>query len=68
MKFMVGDGRNFFLWLDSWHPDSVIFYLYGYCVIFDARSKIDAMLSSVIQGGDWHWLPAGSENLVAMIL
>lgn len=65
-KFMVGDGRKTFLWLDSWHLDGVLFYLYGYRVIYDTRSKTDAMLFSVIRGGDWHWLPARSQNLVAI--
>ena len=35
-------------------------------VIYDSRSSIDAKLSSVIRGRDWHWLPARSEDLVSI--
>lgn len=37
---------------------------YGPRVVFEARSRIDARLSSVIRGRDWHWFPAWSDNLV----
>jgi hypothetical protein len=60
MKCVVGDGRHIFLWLGSWNPNCVLFDLYAYRVIHDLRSKVDALLSSVIRGGDWHWLPARS--------
>lgn len=33
-------------------------------MVFDARSKLDAKLSSVLIDGQWHWLPARSEQLV----
>jgi hypothetical protein len=39
---------------------------YGYRVIYDARIKLDAKLSSVIKDWDWCWLPARSEDLVSI--
>jgi hypothetical protein len=40
-------AKNFLL-SDSWHPDGIPYDLYGYRVVYDARSKLDARLSSVI--------------------
>jgi len=52
--------------MESWHPDGVLFDQYGYRVIYDARSKIDAKLSSVIRGGEWNWLSARYDSLVSI--
>lgn len=38
--------------------------MHGYRVIYDARSKLDAKLSSVIKGKEWDWLPVRFESLV----
>lgn len=38
----------------------------AFLVIYDARSRIDAKLSSVIRGRDWQWNPAISDDLVAI--
>jgi hypothetical protein len=43
-----------------------LFDKYGFRVIYDARSKLDAKLSSVIRGRDWHWLQARSDSMVAI--
>ena len=48
------------------HPDGILFDKYGFIVIYDARSQIDAKLSSVIRGRDWNCLHARSEALVAI--
>lgn len=66
MKFRVGDGSKIFLWLDLWHLDGVLYDLYGYKVIYDTRSKLDANLSRIIRGINWNWLPARSYTLVAI--
>jgi hypothetical protein len=44
----------------------ILFYKYGFQVIYDARSRIDAKLSSVMRGRDWHWIPARSDALVSI--
>ena len=64
LKFRVGDGSKIYLWLDFWHPDRILYDHYGYRDIYDARSKFDAKLSSVIRGTNWEWLPARSKYLV----
>jgi hypothetical protein len=55
LKFKVGDGKRIFLSLDLWHPDGILYDLYGYRVIYDAKSKMDAKLSSVIRDQYWFW-------------
>jgi hypothetical protein len=30
VKFEVGNGDNINLWLDSWHPSSILFEVFGY--------------------------------------
>jgi hypothetical protein len=63
---MVGDGNSFHLWLDWWQPDGILYEQYGYRVVYDARSKWDAKLSSVMEGKEWEWQPARSEELVSI--
>jgi hypothetical protein len=52
--------------LDWWHPDDVLYEQYGYKVVYDARSKMEAKLSSVIKGKKWEWQLAKSEDLVSI--
>lgn len=51
---------------DSWHPAGCLFDVYGLWVVYDAGSKLEARLSSMIHERDWFWPPARSENLVAI--
>jgi hypothetical protein len=64
LRFLVGDGKNFYLWLGWWHPGGILLEQYGYRVIYDARSKIDAKLATVIHDREWNWPAARSEALV----
>jgi hypothetical protein len=64
LKFDVGNGRKIHLWTDWWHPSGVLLYEFGYRVIDDAHSWLDARLSSVIRNGEWFWGPATSDSLV----
>lgn len=68
LKFQVGDRSDIYLWIESWHPDGILFDKYGFRFIYDAGRKLDAKLklSSVIRGRDWHWLPARSVSMVAI--
>ncbi|XP_059458288.1 uncharacterized mitochondrial protein AtMg00310-like [Corylus avellana] len=66
LSFKVGDGSKISLWLGAWHPDGILLDKDGFRVIDDSRSRIDAKLSSVIKNGDWNWLPARLEELVAI--
>lgn len=58
------DGSSIHLWLNWWHPDGIPYDHYGYRVVYDARNKLEAKLSSVIKGKEWERQPARSENLV----
>jgi hypothetical protein len=40
---------------------------YGYRVVYDSRSKLDAKLFTVMLGKEWNWPPASSEDLVKII-
>ncbi|XP_059441594.1 uncharacterized protein LOC132173929 isoform X2 [Corylus avellana] len=64
LKFEVGHGDSIHMWLDLWHPAGVLIEQYGFRVVYDAQSNIEAKLSSVICNGDWFWRPARSEALV----
>jgi hypothetical protein len=57
----VGDGSNTFMWLDSWHPDGVLLDKFSFRVVYDARSCVEAKLSSVLERGEWVWLHARSD-------
>jgi hypothetical protein len=63
LRFKVGDGTSIYLWLDCWHPDNILYDKYGYRVIYDSRSSMDAKLSSVLNGRNWEWQPARSEEI-----
>ena len=52
------------MWLDSWHPSSILLETFGQMVVYDAHSNVKAKLSSVILNGDWFWTPARFEALV----
>ena len=53
LRFEVGNGENIHLWLDLWHPNGILIDKYGYRAIYDANSRVEAKLSSVIHNGDW---------------
>ncbi|XP_059436036.1 uncharacterized protein LOC132168952 [Corylus avellana] len=64
LKFEIGNGDNIHMWLDLWYPAGILIEQYGFRVVYDAQSNIEAKLSSVICNGDWFWRPGRSEALV----
>jgi hypothetical protein len=52
------------MWLDNWHPCGPLLEKYGFRIIYDSQSRIDAKLVSVLRNGDWNWTPAWSKELV----
>jgi hypothetical protein len=64
LRYEVGAGEHIHLWLDWWHPMGVLFEKFGFKMVYDAHSTLEAKLSSVIQNGNWCWGPARSEALV----
>lgn len=64
LQFEVGDGKQIHLWTDWWHPDGILLEKFGSSVVYDAHSKMDAKLSSVIREGNWLWAPARFDALV----
>lgn len=64
LHFNVGDGRGIHLWLDRWHQDGILYDRYSYRIVYDAGSKVDAKLVSVLKDKSWIWPPARSVELV----
>jgi hypothetical protein len=53
IQFEVGDGKNIHLWLDSWHPFGALFDKFGYRIIYDFHSSLNARLDAVLPNGSW---------------
>ena len=66
IRFDVGSGRNIHLWHDCWHLDGVLFLKYGHRIMYDAASSSDALLSSVLQEGNWIWAPASIQSKLCL--
>jgi hypothetical protein len=66
LKFKIGDGSKVFLWFDSWHPDGCLLDVYGFRVVYDAGSNLEAKVSSIIRDGEWFWNGSRSDKLVAI--
>jgi hypothetical protein len=64
IKFEVGDGKLIHLWLDNWHPFGPLYERYGFRIIYDSHSTLEAKMNSVIRNGRWSWKPARSEEFV----
>lgn len=64
ISFIVGEGHSIFLWLDCWHPAGRLLDTYGYRIVYDTGSNLDARVSSVLIDRHWAWPPARSDILV----
>ena len=58
IKFEVGDVKTIFLRHDNWHPIGTLSLEFGYRVIYDAASKPEAKVESVLRDKVWIWKPA----------
>ncbi|KAL0287712.1 UNVERIFIED_CONTAM: hypothetical protein Sradi_7118200 [Sesamum radiatum] len=50
----VGDGTDFKLWLDPWHPDGTLIHRYPHGPLVTGL-PLDSPLSTVIVDGHWNW-------------
>jgi hypothetical protein len=66
IKFELWDAKIIYLWHDIWHPDEILFMKYGFRVIYDASSRPEAKVDSVLKNKTWVWKPARSEDLVTI--
>lgn len=46
-------GKHIFLWHDRWHRDGALYLKYFYRVIYDAASRLDAEVNSVLNNKNW---------------
>ncbi|KAL0297939.1 UNVERIFIED_CONTAM: hypothetical protein Scaly_3078600 [Sesamum calycinum] len=54
IQFQVGDGTEFKLWLDPWHPDGTLLHRYPHGPLITGL-PMDSPLSTVIARGNWQW-------------
>jgi hypothetical protein len=54
LSFDVRNGKNIYFWFDACHLDEMLYEKYGHRVIYDAHSKLEAQLDSIIQDGQWY--------------
>jgi hypothetical protein len=52
IKFEVGNGKSIYMWQDNWHPFGPLYERYGFRIINDSQSSLDAKLNSVIRNGN----------------
>jgi hypothetical protein len=63
ISFKVGEGHSIFLWLDCWHPVGRLLDTYGFRIVYDTGSNLDARVSSVLIDGCWVCLSLGLISL-----
>ncbi|KAL0310468.1 UNVERIFIED_CONTAM: hypothetical protein Scaly_2925500 [Sesamum calycinum] len=54
IQYHVGDGAEFKLWLDPWHPDGALLNKHPHGP-FITGLPMDSNLSTVIDGDEWKW-------------
>ncbi|KAL0293999.1 UNVERIFIED_CONTAM: hypothetical protein Sangu_3226800 [Sesamum angustifolium] len=54
IQFRVGDGTEFKLWLDPWHPAGALIHRYPHGPLVTGI-PLDSPLSTVITEGNWNW-------------
>ncbi|KAK4381539.1 hypothetical protein Sango_2958200 [Sesamum angolense] len=54
IQLQVGDGTEFKLWLDPWHPDGILLHRYPHGPLITGL-PMDSPLSTVIVSGNWQW-------------
>ncbi|KAL0293998.1 UNVERIFIED_CONTAM: hypothetical protein Sangu_3226700, partial [Sesamum angustifolium] len=54
IQFRVGDGTEFKLWLDPWHPAGALIQRYPHGPLVTGI-PLDSPLSTVITEGNWNW-------------
>ena len=66
IKYMVGNGRNIFLWFDNWLPSGPIHPSLGDRVIYDAGLSRTASVAEITTGNSWRWPVANSPDLLVL--
>lgn len=73
LSYVVGDGKSIFLWLDNWHPDGILYQVYGPRIVYDAatstyptkkKNDIDAKLHGILIDKEQIWKPARTDDVV----
>jgi hypothetical protein len=64
ISYEVGDGSTIFLWHDRWHPNGVLYQVYGHKIVYEVASFLNAKVSNVLQNKEWCWCPTRSEAMV----
>ena len=57
IKFEVGTRSQIHMWIDNWHPFGGLVDRFGYRVVYDFHSQLEAKLDSVLKQDVWCWKP-----------
>jgi hypothetical protein len=52
--------------MDNWHPLGTLVERFGFRIVYDSHSKLEAKLNSILKDGAWCWRSARSHALVAI--
>lgn len=67
ITYKVGNGELIHIWLDDWHPRSLLLGSYGSQLIYSSDRPLFARLSSVITNAQWAWPPISSHEVAEII-
>ena len=43
------------MWYDNWHPLGPLLENFGPRIVYDATLPLYAIVTDIIEGGEWHW-------------
>ncbi|KAI8568988.1 hypothetical protein RHMOL_Rhmol02G0244100 [Rhododendron molle] len=58
ITYVIGNGRNTFLWLDNWHPLGPLFAKFGSRVVYNLGRSLQTKVDFMIVNNQWQWLRA----------
>ena len=61
---MVQEQYIWYVIFNNWHLDGILYLKYGHRIVYDAASKPEAKVDSVIKEKQWIWNPARSDDLM----
>lgn len=55
ITYVVGNGRNTFIWLDNWHTLGPLFAKFGSRVVYNLGRNLNAKVATIIVNNTWQW-------------
>lgn len=60
----IGNGQSTKLWLDSWHPKGVLIVRFRERIRYDAGSRRDTLVASLLANDEWRTGPTTSHDVM----